>query len=286
MVELLESTAVGPYLLTRALAPCAFAERHLALHEPDHSSHVAYRFSGARSRQVRRRLESAISACRQLDHEHLLPVEDVVESDGDVWVMCPFTGDVDGIRTLSKLLREKRGQMDPFEAERAMEQLLDAVAHAHTRVVHGPIRMDDVLVDRHGRLLIEFYGLRRALSGASAAADPEDIRDEVRSIVEIGYQLVTGLRAEEPMIPAGRVVKKLDPAFDRWLSKGLDPAAGFESAAQALAEIPCRGVTDHEFDEPADAEGVRRVWRSPFGGLSGAIEGVRVVIGRLRGVPR
>lgn len=286
MVELLESTALGPYLLTRSLQPCALAERHLALHDSEHSSHVAYRFSDPGARTARRRLESAISTCRELKHEHILPIEDIVEADGGLWVICPFTGDVDGIRTLSKLLREKRGQMAPFEAERAMEQLLDAVAYAHTRVVHGPIFMDDVLVDRHGRLLIEFYGLRRALSGASAAADPEDIRDEVRSIVEIGYQLVTGLRAEEPMIPAGRVVKKLDPAFDRWLTKGLDPAAGFNSAAQALAELPCRGMVDIEFDAPLHDEGVRRVWRSPFGSISGAIEGVRVVIGRLRGVPR
>ncbi|MCC6322384.1 MAG: protein kinase family protein [Phycisphaerales bacterium] len=271
MLELLESTHVGPYLLTRELEPCAIAERHLALHQTDHSSHVAYRFGIPARSAARRRLESAVAACRALPHDHLLAIEDVVETDEDLWVICPFTGDVDGVRTIGKLLREKRGQMEPFEAARALEQVLETISFVHPKLIHGAVAMDEILVDRHGCLLLEFYGLRRDWRKGPLTTEAEDMRDEVRSVVEIGYQLITGLRAEEPMIPAGRLVRDLDPALDRWLSKGLCPTGGFATAAQALAELPSRLAGAH-----AEAEEQPRwsAWNS--------LGNVRSLLGRLR----
>jgi hypothetical protein len=286
MVELAERCTVGPYLLTKALEPCAFADRFLALHRDDQSSHVAYQFHVRGGSRAQRRLETAIAACADLHHEHLLSVEDAapgpLDDSGGTWAVCPFTGDIDGVRTLGKLLREKSGQMHAFEAERAIVQVLEAMAFAHGgggadgrgRVVHGPITMDEILVDRHGCLLIEFYGLGRAVSGQGAAngSEAEAIRDEVRSVVELGYQLVTGLRAEAPMIPAGRLVKKLNPHMDRWLATGLDPSGGFDSAAQALAHLPCH------LGDGLDETEIPCGWGA-WGALGG---GVRGVLSRLR----
>ncbi len=292
MVELAEHTAVGPYLLTRPLDPCAFADRYLALHQDDHSSHVAYRIRLHGDRRRLRRFEAAIAACRVLDHEHLLRVEDAQPGQGaDFWVIGPFTGDVDGLRTLGKLLREKGGQMNPFEAERALVQILEPMAYAHQpdavlngvrpRVVHGPISMDEVLVDRHGRLLIEFYGFARATSvglTSSRADEAESIRDEVRSVVEMGYQLVTGLRAEEPMIPAGRLVKRIDPRLDAWLANGLNVSGGFATAAEALAALPSLTLDLQEEPEAPSGWGGLGSWGA-WGGW-----GVRSMLDRLRAV--
>ena len=36
------------------------------------------------------------------------------------------------------------------------------------------------------------------------------------------------------------LVKKLDPAWERWLDLGLDPSGGFDSAAEALSTLPTR----------------------------------------------
>lgn len=301
MLETAERCQVGPYLLTKPLAENGFADRYLALHQVDQSSHVAYRFHvppapGPGDWEGRRVLEAALAACRALRQEHLLAVEDVCEDDqGALWAITPFTGDVDGLRTLSKLLREKSGQMHPSEAERAIVQLLEPIAHAHggqhigggvavrPRVVHGPLTMDEVLVDRHGRLFIEMYGLVRALEmreeTVSAAAEAELMRDEVRSVVEIGYQLITGLRAEAPVIPAGRLVKKLDPRLDRWLARGLDVRGGYATAAQALAELPGNDGADLEEIEIAGGWGG---WAASLGNIGGAIDGVRDVLSRLR----
>jgi hypothetical protein len=97
--------------------------------------------------------------------------------------------------------------------------------------------MDEILVDRRGSLLVELYGVARAMD-TLARPSLETLRDEVRSVVEIGYQLVTGLRAEHPLIPAGRLVRKLDAGWDQWLARGLDPSGGFDSADGALAALP------------------------------------------------
>ena len=57
--------------------------------------------------------------------------------------------------------------------------------------------------------------------------------------MEIGYLLLTGLRAEEPLIPAARLVPELGRAWNAWLEKGLDPARGGPEldASQALLDV-------------------------------------------------
>jgi serine/threonine protein kinase len=269
MVEVADRQTLGPYLLTRDLEPNSLGERFLALHAEDQSSHVAYRCAPRPSREGMSRFVHAIRTAESLRHEHVLSIEyHTIDGEGCPWIVTPFTGDVDGVRTLGKLLREKEGQMQPFEAERALVHILEAAAAAHrteaTRdgrearlpLVHGPLTIDEILVDRHGRLVIELYGLARLLSGEPASGDPETVRDELRSIAEIGYQLVTGLRAEVPMIPASRLVKRLDPRWDMWLSRGLDPVNGFESAEEALGLLPSRQSTDLEIETVAGVRGV------------------------------
>lgn len=268
MLDALVRQAIGPYLLTRPLEPAAKGDRFLALHEVDQSSHMALRLPATGGRDGLRQFVDAVRTCEALRHEHLLAIEyHTIDSDGCPWVVTPFPGDVDGVRSLGKLLREKQGQMHPAEAERAVQHALEAIDFAHQvepacdgrearlPVVNGAWSMDEVLVDRHGRVLLELYGFSRLLRGEPAAADAETVRDEVRSIAEIAYQLVTGLRAESPMIPAGRLVKRLDPRWDRWLSRGLDAGAGFDTAAEALAMLPSRVEPAAEF-EAAGARGV------------------------------
>lgn len=287
MLDLANRPKLGPYILTRELEACsAFGsgmlimpsaptaqvpaaispaglgqpQRFLALHSSDNSSHVAYRFPAIRQGADERRFQAAAQAVSRLDHAHILPIEQYgIDALGHPWVITPFTGDVDGLLSLSRLLRDKGGQMDPLEVERAMEQLLKASAAAHAEIsltltssdsnvqpagpmAHGPIAIEEVLVDRRGAVSIELYALARTVRTSTRSPHqtlhPELIRDEVRSIVEIGYQLITGLRAEEPIIPAGRLFPRLDRRWDAWLTRGLDPTSGFDSAVQAILALP------------------------------------------------
>ena len=293
IVDLHQRPKIGPYILTRDLGPTvafggpstsrhnhaatapAFVrhqtpsarpqpDRFLALHESNQTSHIAYRFPPSAGKAEEARLVAAVESASLIDHPHALRIQQFTfDITGQAWIVAPFAGDADGLRTLTRHLRQKGGQCRPDEAERAVQQLLSVLVVAHgggvlqpptptptpspndfetaspSRAVpcHGPITMDEILVDRRGSLLIELYGLARALDQPGRPS-LESLRDEIRSIVEIGYQLITGLRAEEPLIPAGRLVRKLDTRWDRWLDRGLDPSAGFDSAEAALAALP------------------------------------------------
>jgi len=239
MVQSTDRAKLGPYMMVKQLATMPLAARWLALHEVHHTSHVVYRFPLCHDSSERRRFLSAVQTACALSHPHIIKVEQYsFDAGNNPWIITPFTGDADGLLTLERLLRAKGGRMHPDEAERSMIQLLGAFEDAHElRQHHGPMSMSEVLVDRHGSLLVELFGMARLLRGLNSG-NSELVRDEVRSVVEIGYQLITGLRAEEPIIPAGRLIKKLDPQWDAWFERGLDPAEGFRTPAEAAEALP------------------------------------------------
>jgi len=244
--------APGGLTLTRDLGRCAVGDRFLALQDGQQTSHVAYALSPVSSRTDRARIEAMFDSLRSLSHPHLQSLQRLEFVPGPEgltpWLVTPFAGDADGLRSLSRLLRQRGGQMSPLEAEQAVGQILSALAYAHdplrdagpgprSPVHHGPLSMDEILVDRHGRCVVEMYGVGRRVRGM-VNAHPETARDEVLRVCEIAYQLITGLRAEEPLIPATRLVPKLSKAWSQWLSEGLDPSGGFGSAREALDRLP------------------------------------------------
>jgi serine/threonine protein kinase len=230
---------IGPYRLVRRLEAGTVGERWLAFNEQDQTSHIAHRIRLAGAAETRRFL-SAVEAISPLQHPHLLPVEQYsLGSGGFGWIVTPFTGSHDGLVTLPGLLRDKGGRMSPVEAERALTQVLEALEYAHSLGHHhGEIDSGEVLVDRRGSLTIELYGLRRRMAETAGRAAVEVARDEVRSVVETGYRLLTGLSAEDPRIEASRLVAKLDRRWDEFFVEGLDPLGGFVTAADALAALP------------------------------------------------
>ena len=235
-----ERLRIGPYQLVRQLEPGRHSERWLAFNETNQTAHVAYRFRMGHEKAEQRRFLSAVEGLAPLSHPHLLPVEQFAFGiGGGAWIVSPYSGNHDGLVTLASLVREKGGMLSPVEAERALTQLLEAAEYAHgAGHQHGPVSATEVMVDRRGSLAIELYGLSRRLHLTGARPSTEVVRDEVRSIVEIGYWLLTGLPAEEPRIQAGRLIPKLDRRWDEWFEAGLDPLAGFLSAEEALSGLP------------------------------------------------
>ena len=260
------SMSVGPYVLTRDLGMSVIGRRYLALHQGQQTSHMAFRIDGCVSRTDRARLEGTYDLLASgLRHPHILRLEELrfeapiegidPESDSSAasngaevpWIITPYAGDADGLRPLSRLLRQKGGQIHQIEAEQAITQILSALAHAHdpirkVPIYHGPLMLDEIIVDRHGRIVLEMLGFARRLKGMYHG-NSETVRDEIVRVCEIAYQLLTGLRAEEPLIPAMRLVPRLHKSWDNWLRVGLDPSRGFESARQAMEQLPSAGET-------------------------------------------
>lgn len=251
-------------MLVRPLAPGVLGERHLALHERDHSSHVVHRTAARHDRASQKRFLDAIERIAALKHPHILPIEQFSTCPGGSGaVVTPYTGNQEGLVTLGSLLEMKGGRLGPNEADRALTHLLEAADYAHQLGLgHGPVDLSRVLVDRHGRASIELYGLERSLRG-SAGVNAELMRDEVRSIAEIGYQLLTGLPADEPRIPAGRLLKKLPPGWDEWLERGLDGVSGYSTAAEAIDALPSSRRDEPETQPRVSVLGVLSRFRWP-----------------------
>lgn len=233
---------IGPFLFLRAIEPGRNGDRWLAIHERDDTAHVVHRIRVTADRLEQRRFVAAVDALSKLDHPHVLPITQYSLGTawaGNGWVVTPYTGNGDGLVTLELLAREKGGRIPALEVERAAIQMLETIGYCHARGHgHGVIHPDEVLVDRRGSLSFELYGLRRLLSiGGAVSVDRESRRDEVRSVVAMVYRLLTGLAADEPRIPAARLVPRLSPAIDAWIDAGLDPVNGFESADEALGRL-------------------------------------------------
>ncbi len=259
MSDLREGQYFGPYRLTRPLAAHDLGERWLALHVRQQSSHVVYRFAPFADRAESRRFLQAFERLSEVKSPHLLPVEQVsFDTATRGWLVTPYVGNQDGLMTLSRLLDLKGGQFGAFEAERAMSQVLEAVGAAHEHgLYHGAVRADETLVDRHGSLHIELYGVRRAMRGANES--PDVVRDEVRGVAALGYTLLTGLEPGAALIAPTRVVKKLDKAWDEWFDEALDPSGGFASTAAALDALPSRRRENGRSAAPAANPVVRVV---------------------------
>ncbi len=230
---------LGHIRLVRELPDATVGQRWIGLHDHHRTNHLIYRLPVCRDRGERRDMLELLERTSAIRHPHLLAIEQyTLGRDGSAWVVAPYTGSQAGLVTLNDLLEAKGGTMPSFEGERTLEHLLSGVALAHEAgVVHGPALDDELLVDRHGRLLIELYGLRRGLRHDASSERQEDTRDEIRSIVHLGYRLLTGLTPDEPLLPASRVVKRLEKRWDTWFERGLDPTGGFDSAASALEAL-------------------------------------------------
>lgn len=245
MVELLNRPRVGPYILTKRLSPGVLGDRWLALDERDQTSHVVHRFRHPGTREDALRILHAVQQTAALDDAHILKVEGAaLDTKGRPFAVTPYIGDSDGVLTLDTLLRRKGGLMPIEEAKRALEHMLGAVQHAHEHALaHGPLSMPEIQVGTRGNLAVELYGVARLLS-TNPRPRAEAERLEIRSVFEIAYQMVTGLRVETPIIPACRVLPDLDASWDDLFETGLGEP-GFSSAAHALSAVQnCRVTID------------------------------------------
>ncbi len=154
-----------------------------------------------------------------------------------LWLIAPHCGTREGLLTLADLLTTKDGgEFDELEAVVAVRSLLEALSAARAcGAPHGPLRIDEILVHRHGRLVIDLLGVERALH-RSVVDGPGDARAEARSIVAIACELLTGVTPLDPRDTTP--LRSLGRAWRLWLARGLEAGAGFSSVEEALAVLP------------------------------------------------
>jgi serine/threonine-protein kinase len=158
---------------------------------------------------VRARFMREAQTAAGLAHPHIVPIYDVAEKDGLVWIVMAM---VDGETLGQRVQRE--GRLAAAEARRILAEVAEALGHAHAHgVVHRDVKPDNVLLERgSGRVLVTDFGIARAAEGESrltatgvavgtpAYMSPEqamgehelDARSDVYSLGIVGWHLLAG----------------------------------------------------------------------------------------------
>ncbi|HEY5762838.1 MAG TPA: serine/threonine-protein kinase, partial [Rhodocyclaceae bacterium] len=104
----------------------------------------------------------------KLRHPNIVPIFDTGEAEGDPYLVFEY---VPG-KTLAQVLRET-GAMPPLKTAQLMEQVLDAVEHAHSKgIVHRDLKPSNILLDESGAVRVMDFGI------AAKIAAPRDGEDE------------------------------------------------------------------------------------------------------------
>jgi Protein kinase domain len=227
-------------------------ERPVALKVLDPSAH--------RSATVGRRFVNEGKSVARLDHPAIVPVYDVGETDGLLWMAMRL---VDG-PSLDAALTQRR-RFDRGEVAEIVDRIAGALDHAHGQgIVHRDVKPSNILLEggEAGRAWLADFGIAATARtagryttgtlGTAAYMAPEQARPsevgppaDIYSLGCVVYLLVAGrtpfpgddhvgllmAHATEPVPPIGD--EPLDQVLGRALAKSPDDRPG---SAQALAD--------------------------------------------------
>lgn len=232
----------GSWTFVAELGAIGASIRWLVLDERHQTNHLVYVNPPMPGVADQRRFIERVAMLARSPHPHLPTIEAYsFTPDSAPFVVTPYTGTHEGVMSLRDHIARKGGRLTIPEAERAIDHMIGALRHAHAAlpdsVVHGAFDASTVLIDRNGSLIIENYALRSLPPSSGMQHLHSDRSDEVRSVVRIAYEMLTGQPASAPMIQAVKLCPKLNRRLDQWLTTGLDPAIGFDTVEECAAAL-------------------------------------------------
>ncbi|MFC9847398.1 serine/threonine-protein kinase [Streptomyces sp. NPDC060223] len=136
-------------------------DREVAVKEPRVPDHLPERERGNAFERMRREARAAA----RLDHPSVVNVHDVAVVDGQPWIVMEL---VQG-RSLGDALQE--GTLGVREAARVGLEVLGALEAAHAAgILHRDVKPDNVLLGRHGRVVLTDFGIAQ-IEGETSLTD-------------------------------------------------------------------------------------------------------------------
>ncbi len=160
-----------------------------------------------RQDRIRRFLREA-RAAGQLNHPNIVHIYETEEENGRYFIVMEY---LEGENLRQRLDRE--GALPIEEAFRIVEQVLDALSHAHARgVIHRDIKPENIHLLPDGRVVLTDFGIARLkfeqnitmdgqIFGTPSYMSPEQVmgadideRSDIFSVGVVLYEMVTGLK--------------------------------------------------------------------------------------------
>ena len=240
---------LGDYELQQEIGRGPSATVYTARQHPV-ERYVAVKVFEPQAREVTARLKELYAQIEQLDHTHILPVYDQGRwQDRHYWVMRYMPAG-------SLKTRLSRQRLTFEEIDRVLPQIASALDYAHGHgLIHGDLKLTDVLIDHAGQAFVTDFGTAAALSrSASSFRAPEawrggapDIRTDVYGLGAILYELLTLRPPIEPSAPnEERANRRLVPPIPSALNS-KSPVALDAVVLKALAVDP-----DLRYQAPGD----------------------------------
>lgn len=226
LLALAEGMTLGPARLVRDLGRCRAAYRWLARVPSDASLFQVYALAPNVS------APPAIGAGDELRGRHIVPILGFgAHTTGWTWALSPYAGDIEGVRSLSDVLKMRAGrQMPVYEARVAASQLIDAATDMRRcGVAFADITGRDVLIDRRGSVRVE------VINAARSASDTP-MRDDTHALGVLVYEMLTGATPAGAFMPPSRLASGVGRAWDRWTERAL--AREFDTLSSASAAMP------------------------------------------------
>ena len=221
---------------------------------------------------ILQRFKQELILARNITHKNVVRIYDLGEADGIRFITMEY---VDG-EDLRTLLR-RHGKFSPQEAIKMVEQACRALDAAHSEgVIHRDLKPQNIMRDRHGRIVVMDFGLARSLgesgltqtgaivgtleymSPEQALGAPLDQRSDIFSVGLIFYELLTGKapyhadtaiaslmkRTREVAVPASDVDNSVPKPLSAIVSRCLErePVNRYHSVVELLQQLNAWGT--------------------------------------------
>ncbi|GAO35226.1 serine/threonine protein kinase [Sulfuricella sp. T08] len=257
---------IGRFQVLRILGRGAQSVVYLA-HDPQLQREVAIKtmhFSQQEDRDLK--IGALIQESRtvsRLQHPNIVPIFEAGEHDSNPYLVFEY---VEG-KTLAALLKED-GALPVPRAIQIIQQVLDAIAHAHQhKIIHRDLKPSNILMNPEGIPRVMDFGIATKISGAAhqgnelmgtpAYMSPEyintrevSIKGDIFAAGLILYEMVTGKRA----VQGNDIFQILNQIVNGPI---FNPAEASEFIDEKLGDIILKALAPNPLDRYASAQEMR-----------------------------